>query len=106
MYSHVFLQPLTFVQVQQPRVESAKASTRSLRRRTLVLRDARKKVSADDSSAQVQLSHEIKSCTPDVHSKLLEDIQGEVCIQIPTESSLAMKADLSIPWNTLRIMRM
>ena len=99
------MQPLTFVQVNQPRVESAKASVRSLRRRSLVLRDVRQQVSAGDDSAQVQLSNEIKTSTRDVRSKLLQDLQGTVCINVPTETSLAMKADLSIPWNTLRTMR-
>ena len=65
----VYLQPLTFLQVPQPRVVSTKASNRSLCQRTVALRDARKRVSANDSSAQVQLSHEIKSCTSDVRRR-------------------------------------
>ena len=83
-------------------MESAVASTRSLRRRSLALKDLREKVSDGESSALVQLSHEIKSCSYDERSKVLEEIQGEVVIEVPTEASLAMKADLGIPWRTMR----
>ena len=53
----------------------------------------------------IQLLHGVRTSSPAVHSKLLEGVSGQICVQIPTESSLAMEAYLSILWTKLPVMR-
>ena len=49
------------------------------------------------------LTSEIRCLTKAEHEELLQDAQLPVVI--PTEHALAVKADLEIPWNNLRILR-
>lgn len=35
----------------------------------------------------------------------IRNLKGNFLVRIPAEKSVAMKADLNIPWNKLRIMR-
>ena len=49
------------------------------------------------------LASEIRCLTKAEHEELLQDAQLPVVI--PTEHALAVKADLEIPWNNLRILR-
>ena len=70
------------------------------------MRALRERISFEDSVAQ--LSHEVKSSTVEVRQKLLSELhtsEGTFHVTIPVSASLAMKADLNIPWNKLRIMR-
>ncbi len=70
-------------------------------RRTDVLRSVRDLTSEGESSSQ--LAAEVNSLTQEEREALL----GQAClpITISTNHALAMKADLGIPWNKLRILR-
>ena len=61
----------------------------------------RKIIGGEDSS--LVLHQELQSLTKDERSKLLVD--AGLMIDIPREQGLAMKADLPIPWNKLRVIR-
>ena len=87
--------------VSSCRVSSSAASRRTLKRRSDELKRIRSFTSGGDSSAQLQA--EIKSLTKEQREELLQGIHLPVVI--PTEQALAMKADLGIPWNKLRIIR-
>ena len=91
------------MQVKELRVSSGVAASRTLRKRSPILRQVRERVSGGESS--VQLSHKVRASSLAARSKLLEEINGQVCVQIPPDSALALKADLCIPWTKLRVMR-
>ena len=88
------------MQVAGCRVTSSKASARTLKR-TETISKVRSIISGRDNMAQ--LASEIRSLTKAEREELLQDAQLPVVI--PTEHALAMKADLEIPWNKLRILR-
>lgn len=53
-----------------------------------------------------QLQYEIKTLTKEDREAILNTSMGDATsIVIPAEQVLAMKADLSITWNKLRVMR-
>ena len=56
---HLFLQPLTFVQVSSPRVSSGSASQTTLKRRSTELLEVRKRVSGGDDV--LQMTNEVKT---------------------------------------------
>ena len=58
-------------------------------------------VSADDSSTQ--LKEEIQHLNKDERQDLLQN--AGFTLEIPAEQGLAMKADLGLPWNKLRVIR-
>jgi len=63
-------------------------------------------ISAGDESSQ--LCSEITSSSQETREELFELLQTTVgCFQtsISTEETLAMKAELQIPWKKLRVMR-
>jgi hypothetical protein len=80
-------------------VSSAEASPATLARRSHKLASARDLISGGESS--VQLKAELKILGREERNKLLESAQ--LPIVIPTNHSLAMKADLALPWAKLRI---
>ena len=94
-------QPLTLVQVSKSRVTSAKASRWTLRRRTKDIGRVRSISSRGESSAQ--LAAEVRALSREEREKLLLD--AKLPIHIPADYALALKADLSIPWNKLRSLR-
>lgn len=53
-----------------------------------------------------QLQHELKTLTKEDREAILDvAMDGAPSIVIPADQVLAMKADLSITWNKLRVMR-
>ena len=58
-------------------------------------------VGGEDSS--LVLKEELRSLDKEERSKLLHD--AGMTINIPPEQGLAMKADLALPWNKLRVIR-
>ena len=48
-----------------------------------------------------QLQHEMAAVTDAERQELLQDVRTP--LQIPAEETLAMKADLVLPWNKIRI---
>ena len=96
------MQPLTLCKVTKAQVESGEASSKTKRRRSDELSLHRGVVSG--GSAQVQLSDEIRRLDKRKREDLLACISNTP-IRIPALHSLSMKADLHIPWNTLRNLR-
>ena len=94
---------MTFVQVRQPRVPSGKARPSTIRERSHCLNNLRQSLSAGDTAKQ--LTHELRTCNPDERRMALEELGGSFRVHIPAEMSLALKADLNIPWSKLRTMR-
>ena len=86
------------MQVTGCRVSSSKASARTLKRRTETISKVRSVISGGDN-----MTSEVKSLTKAEREELLGDAQ--VPVVIPTDQALAMKVDLAIPWNKLRILR-
>lgn len=89
------------VQVANCRVPSSEASKWTLRRRTNNIHRVRSISSGGENTAQ--LADEMKSLSREEKEKLLSE--AKLPILIPTDHALALKADLSIPWNKLRVLR-
>ncbi len=89
------------VKVPGFRVPSGDAAWRTLDRRTKVLRAVREITSGGDSTAQ--LAAEIHHLSKAERENLLQEVRLPVAI--PPSHALAMKVDLGIPWNKLRILR-
>jgi len=85
------------VRVTTPRVDSQKASQRTRHRRSGEISSIRQVVSGGAQIEQPQ--DEVHTLSEDERRQLL------LKIQIPVEEGLAMKADLSIPWNEMRTLR-
>ena len=95
---------MTFVRVSQAQVPSGKAAPRTIRKRSHSLASVRFAVSAGDDTTQ--LAHELHGYRQEERRKLIEEIRrAEGGFRISVEQSVALKADLSIPWSKLRIMR-
>ncbi len=58
---------------------------------------------ASGGDNHIQLETEVKALTKEERDELLH--QAQLPVVIPTEHVLAMKADLALPWNKLRILR-
>ena len=76
-----------------------------MKRRVQYLAKVRRYVSGCDITAQ--LSQEIRYCTVEERSRILDELtsQSGCWVFVSTEDSLAMKANLIIPWNKIRMMR-
>ena len=96
-----FKQPRTLAPLPNPRVPSSKASRWTLGRRTKRIGKVRTCSSRGEDAAQ--MAHEVKSLSKEEREKLLSDAQ--LPIHIPCNEALALKTDLSIPWNKLRVLR-
>ena len=89
------------MRVTTPRVDSSEASRRTLKRRSDELGKVRTLVSKGSSLVQQQ-----NDLTKMERESLLDQAKiPETSAEIPAEDVLAMKADLSIPWNKMRILR-
>lgn len=95
------LKPITLVQVPAGRVESSTACTKTVLNRTRVLSAVRGITSCSDNTSQ--LAAEVKALSKVERQSLLE--QAQLPISVPANDALAMKADLSMPWNKLRVLR-
>ena len=94
---------MTLVPVPSPRVDSEKASQRTRHRRTASMQMVRDVISGGSSAAQ--FVDEARTCPASERESLLEELQGGMKVVIPPSASLAMKADLVLPWHKLRIVR-
>ena len=66
----------------------------------------REAISGRESMAQ--LSREITTITPEHRRQLLDEIfkqPGKFVVEVPPAETLALKADLQLPWSKLREMR-
>ena len=91
------------MKVASPRVESAQAGVRTLRNRTVEVGSHRNLSSG--GSIGVQLTDEIKVLSNEERKQLLSSGVFSQPTMISAKGALALKADLVIPWNKLRVMR-
>lgn len=90
--------------MRQAHIPSGRAASRTVRQRSQSLSNFRQTVSAQDPASQ--LAHEVLSTPEEERKKLLEEIKRvDFVIKVPVRTSLAMKADMSIPWNQLKLFR-
>ncbi len=89
------------MQVPAGRVETSDVCAKTVRRRTKTLSLVREIASCGDSTSQ--LGEEITVLSNLERQSLLH--QAQLPISIPVKDSLAMKADLAMPWNKLRVLR-
>lgn len=82
-------------------VSSSEASQRTLRRRSSEIEQHRTVASGGAKLSQLQ--DEMKTLSSDERQHLLQDMTFK--IEIPALTGLAMKADLSLPWNKMRNMK-
>lgn len=97
---------MTFIHVSQARVPSEEAAPRTIRKRSQSIAGFRQVITAGDTTTQQ--AHELIATQRDDRDKLLETMKkagGTFLIQVPVQASLALKADLNLPWNQLREMR-
>lgn len=80
---------------------TSEASGRTIARRNKALDHVRDLVSCGDSGSQMR--EEIQHLSKQERQALLHE-EG-FTLNIPEEQGLAMKADLGIPWNKLRVLR-
>ena len=90
------------MRVTTPRVDSKEASNKTLHRRTEEIGHVRSLISG--GAVLEQLQHEVHALSKDDRLKLLQEV-GLLKADVPADEGLAMKADLSLPWNKLRILR-
>ena len=88
---------MTFVPVPTPRVTSDKASRRTRHRRTVTIQAVHEAISGGSSTAQFMDEARQRSLAE--RETIIEEPQGGTKIVIPSSESLAMKADLILPWN-------
>ena len=67
------------------------------------MRNVRKSVAGGTLPAKRQLEHEVSRTTPEERQELLK--RANILPTVTHKEGLAMKADLSIPWNKLRHLR-
>ncbi len=89
------------MQVPGCRIASGEASSRTVKRRAGVLETVREATSGGDSTSQ--LAAEVNCLTKVQREELLQQVQ--LPLTIPVDHALAMKADLSIPWTKLSVLR-
>ena len=94
---------MSLIRLTSPRVDSSVASNRTLKRRCSKLERVRDIVSKGSSAEQ--LKYELQTLTKHERETLLDSALLSEPVTIPCADVLAMKADLSITWNKLRILR-
>ena len=94
------------MRVKQAQKWTGKAAPRTIRKRSHSLTNVRLAVSAGDSVTQ--LAHELHNCSRADRGEVLDELRrvdGYFLVQVHADTSLALKADLNIPWNRLRVMK-
>ena len=89
------------MKVTSSSVRSSESSRDTARRRSQELSKIRERLSSGDS--EHQMADELKMLPKEVREELTKELKFSV--HIPADQSLAMKADLCLPWKKLRIMR-
>ncbi len=89
------------VRVPHSVVSTSDASSRTIARRNKAIDGIRDLVSCGDSASQMR--EEIRHLNKNERQELLHD--AGFTLNIAPEQGLAMKADLGLPWNKLRIVR-
>ena len=89
------------MRVTRSRRPTSEVCQRTVRRRTQEVQQVRKLIGGEDQS--LIFHQELRSLDEEDRNKLLRE--AGITINIPPEQGLAMKADLAIPWNKLRVIR-
>ena len=82
------------------------AAPRTVRQRSQSLENVRFALTAGDNTSQ--LAHELLAKQREDRERLLDGIKkagGNLLVKVAVQDSLAMKADLNIPWSKLRDIR-
>ena len=87
--------------VPQCRVKTSEACPKTIQRRSHCLSNIRSAVSGGEAISQLQ--SELGCLPKDEREQLLRG--AGLPVVIPTNHALALKADLSLPWAKLRIIR-
>ena len=90
------------MKVTSPQVDSSQCTRKTVKRRSQELANIRDAISGGQPMTQLQ-SEVLMLPTEEKKKKLMREVN--FTINIPPECGLAMKADLSIPWNKLRVLR-
>ena len=88
------------MKVTSPQVESSQCTRKKVKRRSQELANIRDAISGGQSMTQLQSE---VLMLPTEKKQLMREVN--FTINIPPECGLPMKADLSIPWNKLRVLR-
>ena len=102
MYNYID-QSLTYQHIPVPRVPSSKASSRIQQRRCNTLTERRVSMNGTEDDAEKQLAVKVKALSATERKNLL--VKAEVGPSIDATQLLTIKAELSIPWYRLRILR-
>jgi hypothetical protein len=89
------------MRVTHSEVTTSNACVRTIKRRNKSMGIIREVISGGDSASQFK--EELKTLDKDGREELLRS--AGFTLDIPAEQGLAMKADLGLPWNKLRIIR-
>ena len=89
------------MKVTKSSTPSSKCSKDTLRRRSNEISKVREILSVGDTSEQ--MVNEMKRIPREERNELMREANFNV--HIPAEEGLAMKADLGLTWNKLRLMR-
>ncbi len=89
------------MQVPAGRIETSGACAKTVINRTRTLSAVREIASCGDSTSQ--LSAEVMAMSKGDRQNHLH--QAQLPISVPATDALAMKADLALPWNKLRVLR-
>ena len=100
--SHLHVAPLP-LNLCHPRVSSDKATQHTKHRRSVSLQVVREVISGGSSTAQ--FAEEARTRSAAEREALSEGLQGGMKVVIPASESLALKADLILPWHKMRIVR-
>lgn len=92
---------IQLTKVTKPILSSAEASKRTIRRRSRELSLHRNATSKGEPVKQLQA--EIGSLNSEERQELLKGLHFK--IELPALTSLAMKSDMCLPWNKLRVAR-
>ena len=84
--------------VRACRVRSSEACSKTVSNRTQTLSQLRSSLTGGDES--VQLRSELRALSKEKREDILKS--AGLPIAIPPDHALAMKADLAIPWGTMR----
>ncbi len=97
------MQPLCFVHVPRPRKTSLQTSTQTVRARTSRLVHVRESLSGGKTGAKRHLVDELVATDAAVREGILKEAGITPCIS--AGEGLAMKAELALPWERLRVLR-
>ena len=89
------------MKITKSRLGSDEVSSKTIHGRCLEMASVRELISS--GSSPQQLAEEVRTLSSEERQRLLTD--AGFSIDIATNKGLAMKADLALPWNKLRVIR-